>query len=113
MRRGNIWRGQDPVAFAKSTIKPVFFSVLPFSSFKCILLKNRYQFEVFTFRADVENKVLHPEADLKGEMYAGILFVGIFSSNFLVVLLGSREIFSFNTRKLLCPFFTSQQNFHL
>ena len=54
---------------------------------------SKKQIGVFTFRADVENKVLHPEADLKGEMYAGILFVGILSSNFLVVLFGSREIF--------------------
>ena len=41
---------------------------------------SKKQIGVFTFRADVENKVLHPEADLKGEMYAGILFVGIESS---------------------------------
>jgi len=61
---------------------------------------SKKQIGVFTFRADVENNVLHPEADLQGEMYAGILFVGIFSSNLLVVLFGSREISSFNTRKL-------------
>jgi len=38
--------------------------------------KNEYiDFGVFTFRAGVENKVLHPEGDFKGKMYAGILFV--------------------------------------